>query len=376
VKKYADNVKKDHAFRPFVDTIIKKCPVQYNDLLAGEGTLDLSYDKVVALHSRIINANIAYSRARCIYEEFLKEVYVLEDKINSTSSPEKKMRWSFHARKYHTTFWQTMYTLEWYYFTYLEAKMWIVASLLSVLLSISVVWSESLFWVTQIFPSVKLSIFYWLLNGNENITVIYQWIVMFIPVWYITYCAYWSMFQLRLFNYYRLIPHQQSDANSILFSAYYICRLTAPMVYNFLLMIDDKTSAFYKVMGEMDFVPIFGDKRAASAFLPLVLIILCAFNIFDVYSWLLGCFCFKRFRKFTYTEDFSDERIDKGRDIVLQEKSLKEKGLGLSIDQDYGSLLKKNKKKSIFGDALSFFKKKRSEDKVELLDLRRGREDV
>jgi len=164
---------------------------------------------------------------------------------------------------------------------------------------------------------------------------------MFIPVWYITYCAYWSMFQLRLFNYYRLIPHQQSDANSILFSAYYICRLTAPMVYNFLLMIDDKTSAFYKVMGEMDFVPIFGDKRAASAFLPLVLIILCAFNIFDVYSWLLGCFCFKRFRKFTYTEDFSDERIDKGRDIVLQEKSLKEKGLGLSVDQDYGSLLKK-----------------------------------
>jgi len=72
VKKYADNIKKDHAFRPFVETIIKKCPVHYNDLLAGEGTFDLSYDKIVSLHSRIINANIAYSRSRCIYEEFFK----------------------------------------------------------------------------------------------------------------------------------------------------------------------------------------------------------------------------------------------------------------------------------------------------------------
>jgi len=309
-------------------------------------------------------------------KSFLKEVYVLEDKISSSNNPEKKMRWSFSSRKNPTTFWQTIYTFEWLYYTFVETKLWMVASFLCGLLSISVVWSETVFWITQHFPRIKLSIFYWLLNGNENMSVIFQWTVMFIPVWYITYSAYWSMFQLRIFNYYRLIPHQQSDANSILFSAYYICRLTAPMVYNFLLMIDDKTSAFYKVMGQMDLVPIFGEEGSANAFLPLILIILCALNIFNVYSWILGLFCFKRFRKFTYNEDFSDERIDKGKDIVSQEKSLKEKGLGLSIDQDYGSLLRKNKKKSIFGDALSFFKKKKPEEKVELLDLRRNREDV
>jgi len=237
---------------------------------------------------------------------------------------------------------KALYTLEWIFYTYLESKLWIIGCAFCTLLSITVVWSETTFWISN-YSTLELSILYWWLNAQQNMSVVAQWIVIFIPVWYIAYTAYWSMFELRIMNYYRLLPHQLSDANSILFSAYYVCRLTAPMVYNFLLMIHDQTSAFYLVNKQMNLTPLFGSY--ANAFLPLCLVVLCLFNILDVYSWLLQCFCFKRFKKFRYDEDFSDERIDQGKDIVANEKSLKERGLGLSIDQETGSLLKKEQEK-------------------------------
>src|SRR4051812_6358696 len=59
VKKYSDNIAPMDPFRPYIDTIIKKvfvplrssdrnfsqCPIQYHDLVSGEGSFELSYDK-------------------------------------------------------------------------------------------------------------------------------------------------------------------------------------------------------------------------------------------------------------------------------------------------------------------------------------------
>jgi hypothetical protein len=76
---------------------------------------------------------------------------------------------------------------------------------------------------------------------------------------------------------------------------------------------------FDQVMGTINLAPLLGgEDKGTVAFLPLCLIVLCALHIFNVYNWLFGCCCFKRFRKFVYDEDFSDERIDQGRDIIAQ----------------------------------------------------------
>lgn len=74
--------------------------------------------------------------------------------------------------------------------------------------------------------------------------------MVFLPVAYIASCAYWSLFKLKLFTFYRLIPHQLTDPSSILFSGAYLCRLAAPLAYNFLLMGRIDSSAFYKVNHE------------------------------------------------------------------------------------------------------------------------------
>lgn len=81
-------------------------------------------------------------------------------------------------------------------------------------------------------------------------------------------CAYTTLFKLKLFNFYRLVPHQMSDAGSIMFSAKYVvylylfsiivfflfiffisylCRLAAPLAYNFLSIVHQEDLNFTSV---------------------------------------------------------------------------------------------------------------------------------
>lgn len=118
--------------------------------------------------------------------------------------------------------------VEWVYKVHMET--WVLRILcgLCAIMSICVIWSETFFGVT----STKLSIFYWLIQGPDNAPYVFQvillllqsqsnivkWLFVFGPIAYIALCAYWTLFQLRIFNFYRLIPYN-SDGNSILFSA-------------------------------------------------------------------------------------------------------------------------------------------------------------
>jgi hypothetical protein len=45
---------------------------------------------------------------------------------------------------------------------------------------------------------------------------------IFLSITYMAICVYWSLFRLRLFNFYRLIPHQQTDPSSLMFCALYV----------------------------------------------------------------------------------------------------------------------------------------------------------
>jgi len=45
------------------------------------------------------------------------------------------------------------------------------------------------------------------------------------------------MFRIRVFNYFYLSLYHLTDENSLIFAATFLCRLTAPLSYNFLGMI-------------------------------------------------------------------------------------------------------------------------------------------
>ncbi len=54
---------------------------------------------------------------------------------------------------------------------------------------------------------------------------------------YLCLCAYYTIFRIRIFNYFYLSLYHLTDETSLIFAATFLCRLTAPLSYNFLGMI-------------------------------------------------------------------------------------------------------------------------------------------
>ena len=61
-------------------------------------------------------------------------------------------------------------------------------------------------------------------------------------------------------------------------------RVSTPLCYNFLQIIGGQKSAFSKVMGEAEIVPVFGQTFAY--LFPILLILLIIINLFDVYTMI------------------------------------------------------------------------------------------
>ncbi|VDN25698.1 unnamed protein product [Gongylonema pulchrum] len=100
---------------------------------------------------------------------------------------------------------------------------------------------------------------------------------------YLCVCAYYTVFKLRIYRYYRLDPHHITDENSLLFSAILLCRLTPPICLNVLGMIhldshitsDTKfgvETQFTKLMGHLDVIPILA--RGINIYLPILIVLL------------------------------------------------------------------------------------------------------
>jgi len=182
----------------------------------------------------------------------------------------------------------------------------------SVILSLLVVWCE----ITLVVP-IDLSPFSQIIVHSQMQGFGKQ-IFCFIPLSYMALCAYTTLFKVKLFNYYRLVPHQQSDPNSIMFSANYLCRLAAPLSYNFLKLINQEDSSFAAVMGEMDAFPLGKDFQI---FFPIFVAVLCLFTIFNVWGKIASMCCIKRFR---YVPDDDYKLITEGEQILRDERATKE----------------------------------------------------
>jgi len=173
-------------------------------------------------------------------------------------------------------------------------------------------WEE----VTVSVSSVDLSVFSVVVK-SLHLGSIWSQVIVFLPLAYEALTAYSTLFRIQIFNYYRLIPQQETDANSIMFSAAYLCRLCAPLSYNFMtfLHLSEKTS-FEEVMGTMDFVPFLGNHFYL--YFPLLIILVCAANLFNLSTRILQCLHIKRFQ---FDENFSDSAIEEGAQILERERA-------------------------------------------------------
>ena len=80
---------------------------------------------------------------------------------------------------------------------------------------------------------------------------------------------------------------------------------------NFLSILQIENAAFESVMGIINVVPLLGTNYMN--LFPIILIVLCLSNIFDIFSKILNVIGIKQFQ---YTEHFDDETINEGKILL------------------------------------------------------------
>ncbi|KAK2954675.1 putative LMBR1-like membrane protein [Blattamonas nauphoetae] len=175
------------------------------------------------------------------------------------------------------------------------------------LFSLLIIWGESVMFIQK----YDLSPISLLLHAKP----LHSWniLFMFIFLFYSAICALSSLIRLRLFNIYRLVPHQ-SDPPSLFFLACYASMFMSPLCQNALVFLhaDKEGQSFYgDVISVMNVIPIIG--TYFQLYFPLVILLVAILAFFNLTDRILSC-C--KFQRFGVDSARNKESIRKGETII------------------------------------------------------------
>ncbi|KAF2069269.1 hypothetical protein CYY_009413 [Polysphondylium violaceum] len=308
IKKIQDKTKTFDPYEKYIKIMVEQCPPEYSMIQFGEGTGEITYNALVSLNSRLKNAITNAHRAEFLYEQCCNEAFELQDIINSSLCLDKVVQFSFKQPRT-GRFANLLNSTEWVWYNYLQVPTFRFMAILFAVISVVLLWSE----ISVSITSNDLSVLS-LLVKHTNVSNLGIQILVFAPLGYAALTCYSTLFKIKIFNYYRLISHQHSDANSIIFSAAYLCRLASPLCYNFITFIQTDTT-YSHVMGKMEVAPFLG--KYFYIYFPLIIIVVALATLFNLYSRIMTCLNINKFR---FDTDFSHEQIDEGKYLLENER--------------------------------------------------------
>eukprot|EP01133_Synstelium_polycarpum_P018026 gene18026-21517_t len=291
IKTTSDRAGEFDPYRPYLDIIISKCPIEFEDIETGGDT----------------DTELSYSN---MYNRLLGKAFAIEDIIATMEHPEpreKKIQWSFKTPSKNPT----KQKFEFYWEIYLFPLCYKILGALCAIMSLLIIWSEITlsFWSSKESQTKNFSPFALIIHNKRNaLSGFGLQIFTFIPLVYMAVCAYTTLFKVRIYNYYRLVPQQQTNPMSIMFSA----KLAAPLSYNLMQICALDDNIFTAAMGDMDAFSL-GNKFVY--FFPVFVCVICLISLFNVHIRIASCCCIKSLRAVT---DSSDAAIDKGMKILKQ----------------------------------------------------------
>ncbi|RVE66268.1 hypothetical protein OJAV_G00124610 [Oryzias javanicus] len=237
VRKVSEAVKYNHPLRRSVDTILRKCPLEYQEKMGRNMDDYEDFDdkqnsyptekSLVKLHKQVIYAVQRHNRTRVQWQILLQQAIHLEDVAKNETSLTHQFVHSFPSSEPTGRFSRYVYTptVEWYWECLLKRWFFRLLSVVLTLFSVAVVWSECTFFSTR--PVLSLfAVFIQLAERDYN--YLYIEMACFITIFFLCTCVYSTVFRIRVFNYYYLASHHQTDAYSLQFSGMLFCRLTPP----------------------------------------------------------------------------------------------------------------------------------------------------
>ncbi|CAO3591029.1 unnamed protein product [Absidia cylindrospora] len=341
-------VRNDPNLRTMVDDTVKRFPfVKHPNYADREHTSGipqlLTEEYIVTLNRNMILATRMKDRKSALWNNLLSEVYYLQDIETNKANSDRRFRSNLRPLD-EPSFWtDTRSRIEWWWVIIFRSSLYRALSIFLGLVSICILWSELTFNVR----SPLISIVGLAINAcGLNYAAVE--VLSFLTLTWMCVCVYTSLFKIRFFNLYLLIPNHHTDSNSLLWFTGYMCKMMAPLCYNYINLLGPSATATYhtetvfsKFMGKADLVPFLG-----STFLdwfPVVILIPALSALFNVSS----------FRWFGENNEadpenggFLDLNVAEGKDLVMEERRLLERNANNDAGASIGLL---DRARSIFG---------------------------
>lgn len=335
IKTIAENIRYNHPLRNYIDLIVKKCPENFRKNLQrnvedfSEYNNNSSHSEIIEekslvnLHNRLIKLLQLNNRTNNLWMTMIREAFLVEDiKTNEFNSNKNFVRsipltYSYPILK---NIWNP--SVEWFYYCWIRKYMMKLLSIILMATTVIVIWSEMTFFNKK----PVLSIFAVFLNRARNTYNYFSIeLVGCLIIAYMCFCAYSTIFKIRLFNYYYLAPNHSTTEYSLVFSATLLSRLTSPLCYNFLGLVhldshitkdtDLIETQFTTIMGHLDVISFISD--GFNIYFPILIFVFCLATFFNLGGRVLNFFGFEQFVGDT---EITQDLIEDGKNLVKREK--------------------------------------------------------
>ncbi|TRY99635.1 hypothetical protein DNTS_004826 [Danionella cerebrum] len=333
VRKINECIKYNNPLRKNVETILRKCPVEYQEKMGRNMEDYEEFDdkqntyptdrSLSKLHKQVIYAVQRHNRTQVQWQILLEQALHLEDVAKNETSTSRQFVHSFAPPEPVGWFRHFIYTptAEWYWECLLKQWFYRILSVVLALFSVAVVWSECTFFSTR--PVLSLfAVFIQLAEKDYN--YLYIEMACFITIFFLCTCVYSTVFRIRVFNYYYLASHHQTDAYSLQFSGMLFCRLTPPLCLNFLGLIHMDSAISHQAKMQTAYTSIMGSMRVLSfiadgfyIYYPMLIVILCIATYFNLGT---RCLNLLGFQQFMGDNEMTSDLIDEGRELLRRER--------------------------------------------------------
>ncbi|KAF9551160.1 hypothetical protein EC957_010046 [Mortierella hygrophila] len=251
------------------------------------------------LHARIKRALRMSDRWNAIWRDLQKAGFLAQDIQENMDNPEKKFRSTLRPLTSKPKNWQL--SLEWVWHLKLRPILLRSLAVVCAALSLLIVWSE----MTYQNVNPVLSVIGLLVQvARDRMSYGAIEAVSFFTMLYMCTCAYTTLMKMRLLNNYVLVPNHHTDEPTLLFIGSYLCRLTFPLVYNYLTISSagkEDSTVFAGYMGKIDMVPFLGE---FNYYMPYVILVPTLITLFNVFA--------KMFAICSISDNFFDNDDDEG----------------------------------------------------------------
>eukprot|EP00347_Sterkiella_histriomuscorum_P007168 403349999 len=306
-----------------LDEMISQCPMETVNRLQPFGSkdqIDSKYRKgdqstIVALNRQLKFQLLETKRREVHYEQQLERTFFIEDLYNNQDNKDKRIK-SKLVREREGKLGAIIDKMEWIWYIKVKPNIFKILAVMAILLSLALISGELIILLKMDFSILEI------LPKNTSSALLFN-IFSSVMLLYLTTCVYFGLFNIKFTAYYELHSNNQTDSFSLLYSANFLTKLAAPLCVNFLKLLHIEGTAFHRMIGAMDPIPLIGEQF--QKIFPATLLLLVFFNAFDLWSKMMKCMGLD---EFSFTEIYDEEKVADGKQLCKIERADREREIG------------------------------------------------